>query len=355
MQEQRRQQEHRRDRGEVGRGDERAVAEGGHAEQSQGDERGAARLRVAMLPAEEEDSEDGEQRERPPPPRIVVRRSGGEEERPHQGDDDDGEEAESDRIQLQTRGARHPRLGQQPDHPGEHGEAQGNVDPEDESPAVLRAAERDHEAAERRAERRGDPDRRPEQPEGTAALLAREQLLDGADDLRHLDAGGETLHEAAGEQDLGRRSHRAHDRGEGEQAQTDDEELLARALVTEASERHEGEAEQQDVARDDDLEFGGFRAECLLDRRQGDVDLAEVEDGERRDRDAHPERAPALSVVERDAGGRGRGHRPQRIPARGSVGCRRLAREVRAPGRVGSRPDSSGSPAGIRGRSCPRR
>jgi hypothetical protein len=80
-----------------------------------------------MLPAEEEDSEDGEQRERPPPPRVVVGRSGGEEERPHQGDDDDGEEAESDGIQLQTRGARYPRLGQQPDHAGEHGEYRGTL------------------------------------------------------------------------------------------------------------------------------------------------------------------------------------------------------------------------------------
>ena len=81
---------------------------------------------------------------------------------------------------------------------------------------------------------------------------------------------------------------------EGEEAEADDEEGLARALVADATGGHEREPEREHVARDDELQFGRARVEGVLDGRQADVDLREVHDREGRDRDADPVRTPAV-------------------------------------------------------------
>lgn len=117
--------------------------------------------------------------------------------------------------------------------------------------------------------------------------------------------------------------------------------VLRERWSPEAAERHEREAEHQHVPRHHDLQLSGCRAERRLDRGEGDVDLALVEDRERGDRDAHPERTPALAVVERDAGGGGRGHRDQGMPAGGRTAPRFEARPL-ADTLVGWNPDRTG-------------
>ena len=137
-------------------------------------------------------------------------------------------------------------------------------------------------------------DRRAEQAERLAPLLALEELLDEAEHLRHLDARRDALQETGDEQHGRIRREGGDEAREREEAEADDEERLARALVADATSGHEREPEREHVARDDELQFGRARIEGVLDRRQADVDLREVHDRQRRHRDADPVRTPAV-------------------------------------------------------------
>jgi hypothetical protein len=106
------------------------------------------------------------------------------------------------------------------------------------------------------------------------------------------------LDEAGSDQHLDRGREGADDTGDEEQAQPDEEQGFARALIAEPPEGHERETEHQHVAGDDDLQLGRTGAQRLLDRGQRDVHLAQIEDRQRRDGHADPERAPALPAVE---------------------------------------------------------
>jgi hypothetical protein len=182
-------------------------------------------------------------------------------------------------------------------------DAERDVHPEQQAPAVLGPAELDEEPADRGAERGGDADDRAEQAERARPLLPLEELLDEAEHLRHLDPGCHALEDPRHHErpHVGRDgAERARER---EGAEADHEHEPAAADVAEPARGHEREAERERVARDDELQVGGSRAERLLDRRQADVDLREVEDREGGDADADPEGLPARAVL---VGGRGR-------------------------------------------------
>ena len=72
------------------------------------------------------------------------------------------------------------RRRQQPPRQSDDDDADRDVDEEHQPPAEGRPAERDQRAADERADRGAEPDRRTEDAEGAAAVVAAEHLLDQA-------------------------------------------------------------------------------------------------------------------------------------------------------------------------------
>ena len=288
-------QEHRRQSREVRRRQQRAIAIRPHPEETQRNERSLADGLVVPLPQHEPADEEHEGDEQPPSQGVVVGRSRREQEREHEREHGETEQHRAERIELE-RPAGSPVEGRQkPDREGDGDETQRHVHPEDPAPPVLRAAESDRQPADRRAEGRGDADDRSEGTEGLAARGAAEQLLDDAENLGHLNACGDALNQAGDQQHGHRGRKRTDETHDREQAQADDEQRAPRSLITQASRRNEHEPEGQHVPRHDQPELRRRRPERILDRRQGDVDLREVEDRQSGDRYAYREGPPLRS------------------------------------------------------------
>ena len=66
--------------------------------------------------------------------------------------------------------------------------------------------------------------------------------------------------------------------------------------VAQPTGRYQREPESEGVTSDNQLEFGGTATERLLDGRQANIDLGQVENRERRNSDADPEGLPLQSV-----------------------------------------------------------
>ncbi len=174
--------------------------------------------------------------------------------------------------------------------------ADRQVDEEHRPPAVVGAEQRDQRTAGERPDRRRHADGRPEVPERPAALLAAEQGLDQARDLRADETSGEPLDHPR-QDELERRScQSAGCARDHEQRDTDHEHRPPAVRVAEAPRRHEQQPERERVARHDPLQRVLLRVQSLLDARQGDVDDRDVEQGHEPGGEADAERHPALWV-----------------------------------------------------------
>ena len=85
----------------------------------------------------------------------------------------------------------------------------------------------------------------PNSPNALPRSAPVEELLDEAEHLRHLDAGGHALQQPGDQQHLDGGRERRHQAREGEEAEADDEERLARALVADAPGGNEREPERR--------------------------------------------------------------------------------------------------------------
>ena len=148
------------------------------------------------------------------------------------------------------------RAGRSRRRAGDHRDADRDVDEEDQPPAEVRAAERDQHAADERADRRAEPDRRTEDAEGPAAVGAAEHLLHQARDLRVDQPAEQALQDAGADQDPGgrgepgRAAEVTHEAGDA-----DLEHQPAAVVVAELAAEHRHQAEGQRVAADDPLEL----------------------------------------------------------------------------------------------------
>ncbi len=244
----------------------------------------------------EDRGEAREHREPPPARRVVARGARREHERQHEAQHGAAEEGGADEVEVLRGSRRRLRARQQLVGEGEQQQHERHVHPEDQPPAVLGAADADEQAAEGRAEGRGEPDHGAEDAEGPAAGRAGEELLDETQHLRHEQARRDALQDARGGEQLDGRRDGAEQARQQEHDEPDEEQAPARAEVAEPPGRDEHDAEGEHVARDDELDLGRPRAEGELDRRDADVDLREVEDGERGDRHRDGEGLPAGAV-----------------------------------------------------------
>jgi hypothetical protein len=137
---------------------------------------------------------------------------------------------------------------------------------------------------------------RAEQAERLAALLAPEQALDEARDLRADETAGEPLDDPRQREQERRRRQRAGRARDHEQRHADHEHRPPAVRVAEAPRRHEQQPQRERVARDDPLQLVRLRVQALLDARQGDVDDRHVEQGHEPGGEDDGERLPAVRV-----------------------------------------------------------
>jgi hypothetical protein len=185
--------------------------------------RGSPASLVPPLPPHEQAAGDHQQQEPQPPVGIIRRGTGGEHEGKHQAERRNAEKQDADEVEFGAPALMRLPFGKQPDGEQQRHDAQRDVHPEHQAPSVVRPAGRDQEPAQRRAESGRDADDRAEQPERTTTRLSLEELLDEAEHLRHLDAGGNTLQDTCGDEGLDVRGDRAEHAGDGEGTEPDDE------------------------------------------------------------------------------------------------------------------------------------
>ncbi len=174
--------------------------------------------------------------------------------------------------------------------------ADRQVDEEHRPPAVVDAEQRDQRAAGERADRARHGDSRAEQAERLAALLAAEQALDEARDLRADETAGEPLDDPR-QHELERRLRQGAGRArDHEQRYADHEHRPPAVRVAETPRRHEQQPQRERVARDDPLQLVLLRVQAPLDTRQGDVDDRDVEQGHEPGGEDDGERHPAVRV-----------------------------------------------------------
>ncbi len=136
----------------------------------------------------------------------------------------------------------------------------------------------------------------PKQAECLAALLAAEQALDQARDLRGDETAGEPLDDPR-QHELERRLRQGAGRArDHEQRHADHEHRPPAVRVAEAPRRHEQQPQGERVARDDPLQRVLLRVQAPLDARQGDVDDRDVEQRHEPGGEDDAERHPAVRV-----------------------------------------------------------
>ena len=181
--------------------------------------------------------------------------------------------------------------GEQQDH-----RADREVDEEHRPPAVVGPEQSDQRAPGERADRGRHGDGGAEEAERLTALLAPEQALDEARDLRADETAGEPLDDPQQHERERRRRQRAGRACDHEQRHADHEHRSPSVRVAEAPRRHEQQSQRERVARDDPLQLVGLRMQALLDARQGDVDDRDVEQRHEPGREDDPEGHPAVRV-----------------------------------------------------------
>ena len=174
--------------------------------------------------------------------------------------------------------------------------ADRQVDEEHRPPAVVDAEQGDQPAADEWADRGRHGDGRAEESECLAALLASEQALDEARDLRGDETPGEPLDDPRQHELQRRLRQRAGRARDHEQRHANHEHRPPPVRVTEAPRRDEQQPQRERVARDDPLQRVLLRVQALLNARQGDVDDRDVEQGHEPGGEADTERHPAVRV-----------------------------------------------------------
>jgi hypothetical protein len=197
--------------------------------------------------------------------------------------------------------------------------------------------QRDQRATDERADRGRDADGGTEVAERLAALLAPEQALDEARDLRGDQAAGKPLQDAQQHQRDGGRRQPARRAGHHEQGHADHEHRASAVRVAEAARRNEQQAERERIARDDPLELVRLCVQAPLDARQRDVDDRDIKQRHEAGREADAERHPTVRIGavpvaarrRRRSGGCG-GHGPWLVDTRiDGLALRRVARAFR--------------------------
>lgn len=120
----------------------------------------------------------------------------------------------------------------------------------------------------------------------------REDHGDDGHDLRGHDRGGDALQNAGANQRLDGRSDAAEGRGEREGTHAGEEHAAAPDDVAQAPAWQQEEGEAQHIGGDHPLDVTGARAEIALQRWQGHVDDADIDEiheaGEQQDGKCHP-------------------------------------------------------------------
>ena len=217
--------------------------------------------------------------------------SGDEDGHDRRAQQDDAERVERLGPALGRGRRRQVAAGEQQDR-----RADRQVDEEHRPPAVVDAEQRDQRAADERADRGRHADGRAEEAERLAALLAPEQALDEARDLRADETAGESLDDPHQHERERRRRQRGGRARDHEQRHAEHEHRPPAVRVAEAPRRHEQQPQRERVARDDPLQLVRLRVQALLDARQGDVDDRDVEQGHEPGGEDDRERLPAVRV-----------------------------------------------------------
>ena len=158
---------------------------------------------------------------------------------------------------------------------------QRHVDQEDRAPG---------DRLDQRAAAGGPDHRRDPGPGGPGAdrLAALGALEGGREDRqgsRHQQGAGEPLQAARGDQNPAARRDAAEDRGDAEQAETEDEDPPSAELVAQRAPDEQKGDEPEQIGLDDPLLVSQARAQIVADHGQGDVHHSRIEEDDDRPQD----------------------------------------------------------------------
>src|SRR4029453_14942922 len=224
-----------------------------------------------------------------------------------------GDDGHPDRVQPQRPGR--PGLDQVAGRGGQGEDPDGHVDQEDGAPLEPEQVGLDQQPADQGAHDGGEPDGAPAHPEGASPLPGREGDLDDRENLGEHDRPEQPLEDPRADQHLRALGQPAQGGGEGEPGHADHEQALAAEDVAQAPAGDQHHRERELVTGQHPLDLGVGGVQVALDRGDGDVDDADVdqlhEAGGQHDGEGDPASGVGAAGGPPGLGGGGRGAHEQ--------------------------------------------